>query len=159
MLMKNFPRRNKKAQEFFQLSKDYFTAYKAVENQWPDVITNTRIHLPLGKVKWYLLGISLELGLKAFFVGNGLNIKELKALGHNLSDSHKKAQQMRLFESMKPVDRGRLIAQLRIFDKNYNTHYFKYPNIDNQSPDKYCDPITFSLTVNAVLDAVEKKII
>ncbi|MDP2162389.1 MAG: hypothetical protein Q8K02_18055 [Flavobacterium sp.] len=61
----------------FSLSDEYFEAARVLQETPP-----VRVNYAL--VTYYLLGHSAELALKAYLYKHGLNIKDLREIGHNL---------------------------------------------------------------------------
>jgi hypothetical protein len=49
----------------------------------------------------YLIGHAIELSLKAFLLSKGVDLKQIKNLGHNLHDALRKAKELGLLENFK----------------------------------------------------------
>jgi len=69
----------------------------------------------------HLLGMSTELGLKAYLVLNGVTEKELRKLGHDLGSLYEKAQEFGFLHT------GSRNFRLKVLGANYQARTFAYP--------------------------------
>jgi len=89
----------------------YAAAADAVNDKLPNAL----------HVLSHLLGISVELALKAHLKNNGVSTKELRKLGHNLGALYEKAQEFGLDYT------GSRNFRLRVLGANYEARIFAYP--------------------------------
>jgi len=89
----------------------YAAAADAVNDKMPNAL----------HVLSHLLGMSVELALKAYLKNNGVSTKELRKLGHNLGGLYEKAQKFGLAYT------GSRNFRLRVLGANYEARIFAYP--------------------------------
>ena len=89
----------------------YAAAADAVNDRLPNAL----------HVLSHLLGISIELTLKAYLRHHGSSATELKRLGHDLGAIYKRAQQFGLTHT------GSRHFRLRVLGANYKARIFAYP--------------------------------
>lgn len=89
----------------------YAAAADAVNDKLPNAL----------HVLSHLLGMSVELALKAYLKNNGVPTKELRKLGHNLGALYEKAQEFGLDYT------GSRNFRLRVLGTNYEARIFAYP--------------------------------
>ncbi|MGD0625692.1 MAG: hypothetical protein ABSB32_13350 [Thermodesulfobacteriota bacterium] len=89
----------------------YAAAADAVNDKLPNAL----------HVLSHLLGMSVELALKAYLKNNGVLTKELRKLGHNLGALYEKAQEFGLAYT------GSHNFRLRVLGANYEARIFAYP--------------------------------
>lgn len=81
----------------------------------------------LGKPIYNNIGLSLELGLKAFLRGKGLPVKKLIKYGHNLDNLYRRSIELGINElvQLTPIDAGR-ISRLNF---HYQENLTRYPAV------------------------------
>jgi hypothetical protein len=89
----------------------YAAAADAVNDKLPNAL----------HVLSHLLGMSVELALKAYLKNNGVSAKELRKLGHNLGALYEKAQEFGLAYT------GSRNFRLQVLGTNYEARIFAYP--------------------------------
>ncbi len=89
----------------------YAAAADAVNDKLPNAL----------HVLSHLLGMSVELALKAYLKINGVPTKELRKLGHNLGALYEKAQKFGLLYT------GSRNFRLQVLGANYEARIFAYP--------------------------------
>jgi len=95
----------------------YAAAADAVNDKLPNAL----------HVLSHLLGMSVELALKAYLKNNGVSTKELRKLGHNLGALYEKAQEFGLLYT------GSQSFRLQVLGANYEARIFAYPEEGNLS--------------------------
>lgn len=101
---------------FFVYSDEFFFAAEELEKS-----TNP------GKVaaaSYYLYGHSLELAYKSYLYKNGLNIKQLKKIGHNLEEALRQCIDYKMDEHLE-IDKEYMNVVSGI-NKYYSTKEFEY---------------------------------
>ncbi|MFM8552783.1 MAG: hypothetical protein ACKOCD_10845 [Nitrospiraceae bacterium] len=89
----------------------YAAAADAVNEKFPNAL----------HVLSHLLGISIELTLKAYLRHHGSSVRELRRLGHDLGAIYERAQQSGLTYT------GSRNFRLRVLGANYKARAFAYP--------------------------------
>lgn len=92
-------------------SRMYAAAADAVNDKLPNAL----------HVLSHLLGMSVELALKAYLKNNGVSTSELRKLGHNLDALYQKSQKVGL------ACTGSRDFRLKVLGANYQARLFAYP--------------------------------
>ena len=101
---------------FFVYADEFFFAAEELEkSKNPDKVA---------VVSYYLYGHSLELAYKSFLYTKGLNLEQLKKIGHNLEKSLKKCRGLGIEESIEIDDN--YLEVVRGINKYYLTKEFEY---------------------------------
>mgnify|MGYP001609530027 CR=1 FL=1 len=127
------------AQGLIRYARDYFKAYKIVQQQEPKIIS-------LYQVKFYLLCHAIELALKADLKRRGYTRKQLLDLGHNLENL------LRLLkEKHEVILDAESMKQILLADSLYSSKQFEYP----QTGEKYlADFMKLELITGLILNKV-----
>ena len=119
-------KKKNRIQKYFRLSNDYIKAYEILEKQLPcnfNVQKPQDSKFPLQEVKYYLLGFSLEIGLKSYLLSRNVSFCRT----HDLKELLRKAKEALLFQTtpnlMERILREKAVAK---FNKIYNSHYIRY---------------------------------
>jgi len=96
---------------FIDGARMYAAAADAVNDKLPNAL----------HVLSHLLGMSVELALKAYLKNKGVPTRDLRKLGHNLGEIYKKAREFGLAYT------GSRNFRLKVLSLNYEKRIFAYP--------------------------------
>lgn len=107
---------------FLRYSHDFFETYKILNNAQPRFTS-------LLECKYFLLGRTLELVLKALLMQVGFNVSYIKKLGHDLQVLSALAN-IRYFELNLSITE---IANINLLNEYYLSKEFEYPSVGSKS--------------------------